>query len=714
MSQCHAGPNLNADTAAKQIIARYPEHSTVVARVLREYYLNGFEMETSHGLNGLIALDVLGTDALFLNQRHPVLFEKTLGLGDPESVRAVFSCWRPLVDVEGVKSMRVRRWLQTLASLERHPMRVLATHPKALPAIAVAPEDVSTLLDGEPVIKAEPFLYIDYSRDPKGQVTRLLTGLRQAGRLSDDFTEIGGFPGLMLYCAYSPLLDILVPKLGLLSGYAIVQANAADLSELQDSYAVDEIARALLPYSSSNQRSLAVRDALARSSFGIRLLLEFGQDGADCLAATGPYGVDLLYTAYGESRELRRSVVRILVEGKLAAWDALQRYATNPKFREILLEDYAVAAVLQIERADQLAMWRSQYEMRPQNERTKFDSVVNILTGWNNTGEGEIDMIHERGAEYVNEELSVVELAPGYDVVRLVKLLGTGKIPTSAEWAWAAVDATFLVVDVVEIGGAVFLVFATPGVPDEAAVIALMAAQNAARANAKAVCRGGGRVLVQSVRRQLASEIREELVKIVVKEGPYTILEIAIAAARLGADKAGRAISEIDLQAEAHRIARDIPKQTYFWALRSMAGGTLQRESGARLLRSALQSSRLEDVAELMRPSLRFLGLRLVRSGPRSVGGRVIPWTQLVPEGAICRAVEEELVQKSAGSLAISQLNDVLDWQHRMEEAGGDVDLPDAPSRGVSAFGPEGTDSVTMQPRMAADNKAERSARDDE
>jgi len=664
-----AEADANSSAAAQRLIAKYSKHSAVVERVLKEYYLNGYEMEKAHGLNGLLALDALGVDALFLNQRYPQVFGRALHSGGPESVQAVFTCWGPLLDIEGVKSPHVQRWLQVLASLERHQMDVLAKHPKALPAIAVSPEEVCRFLDGRSADADEPFLFIDYSRDPKGQVARLLVGLRQAGRFTKDFGEIGGFPGLMLYCAHSSLLDTLVPKFGVLPSYAIVQANAASLSDLRDSYSSDEIVTALLPYSASNEKNRAVREALARSAFGIRLLLEFGDKGAGCLAATGPLGADLLYGSYGQTEELREAVVRVLVDGKLAAWDALERYATNPKFRDILLKDYAVAAVLQIERADQLAMWRDHYESLPAKEKTRFNTVVSVLTTWSNTGEGEIDMIHERGAAYVNDTLSFVELAPGYDVVHLVKLLASGKVPTAGEWAWAAIDAAFLVADAVEIGGAVVLFFATPGVPDEAAVLSAMAAQNAARANAKAMCRGGKNVAVQAVRRKLAREIGEELSEIVAREGLDSIDDIAIAAARIGARRAGRALSEQQLEAEAKRIARELPRQAFFWALRRIASGTLTGDDGARLLKSSVRSMRLDDIQDVAQPSLRALGVQLLRSGPRKIGGKIVPWTKLIPEGAICRRIKEELAQNTVGYLAISHLGDVLDWIHRTEEA---------------------------------------------
>ncbi len=65
-------------TPAPEVVmrARYPGHEDLVDRVLRDYHHNALAIEQSDGLRGLMLLDRLGLEAVFLYEKYPREFHR--------------------------------------------------------------------------------------------------------------------------------------------------------------------------------------------------------------------------------------------------------------------------------------------------------------------------------------------------------------------------------------------------------------------------------------------------------------------------------------------------------------------------------------------------------------------------------------------------------------------------------------------------------------
>jgi hypothetical protein len=272
----------------------------------------------------------------------------------------------------------------------------------------------------------------------------------------------------------------------------------------------------------------------------------------------------VVYDDYAD-QGLRNQAVEALAEHGTMALAMLDKYATDPDFREIL-RTHGAAVIPPVARTDAgpetLAYLRA--KARPSFTESVARSVL-FLSGEN--GQATIRTIKDEGLERVaalnSTELKAYQFLPLYDLLHLGNVMTRGYTPTSGELTWALIDGCFVVVDVLSLAA----------IQPEGA-----AAAEVARAEVKASTRAAAR----TIGRELVEE---------------------------GTESAGRALARggatQGVEATTERLAR-------WWSVRR-AGGTYQV---LRRLPEALPRLGVAEAANLGRPLCTRAGIRLSTWGP--------------------------------------------------------------------------------------------------
>jgi hypothetical protein len=361
-------------------------------------------------------------------------------------------------------------------------------------------------------------------------------------------------------------------------------------------------------------------EAVGGSPHALRLVVEFGERGEQALAGAGPDAADVVFGDFADPA-LRNRAVAALGEYGSMALVILDKYATDPDFREIL-RTHGAAIIPPVAQADTgpeaLAVLLSK------ERRTFTESLAKVaLLASGDNGQAVIRMIKHDGLERVADlnrsDLRFYQFLPLYDLLHLGRVLGNGHAPTSGEMTWAVVDGCFVVADVLSLAA----------IQPEGVVAA-----EVARAEVKAAAREGAR----SIGRELAEAGGESTGKAVLRSR----------AAGEIAGTTGLAAAE-----GAETVARRLSR---WWAVRS-AGGVYQV---LRRLPEALPKMSLAQVVATAQPLCAKAGLRLSRWKPFQLlrEGVAVPF-RIPPERGL-KYVAAQMVQASVGVVGFHKMEEHL------------------------------------------------------
>jgi hypothetical protein len=483
--------SVGADTQAAAELAlraKYPDEAELLDRVLPRYRQTALAVEASDGLRGLRLLEKLDLEAIYLFERHPAEFRRLASsLGD-DAAAEVLVHWREYFGLKRADDIDRARLIDEVARLSPSKQRIAARYPQALPLLLAEPEGVAALirrLEAEPKDLADALAVLDLVSLEHGpdDLRRALRTLEHHRALALDAVRVQGPEGFALVALYGPVLEALgSDALPLDAALIVLRVN----SDYADTFLRTRTPEALAGHL-RHVGALGLVEAVGGSPHGLRLAVEFGDEGDRALEQAGGDAADVVYEDFDDSFLRRRAVEALGRFGPMAA-AMLAKYATDADFQVILRRDGA-AVIPPLARADVAPEVLLMLQRKPRKGWTEgLAEQVLALSG--ESGQATIRLIkHDglaRAAELENTDVAFYQFLPLYDLLHMGGVLARGHAPTGGEMAWAALDGAFVVWDVLTLSAA------QPG-----AAAAGEAARGEVKATARQVARSAGRELVE-------------------------------------------------------------------------------------------------------------------------------------------------------------------------------------------------------------------------
>lgn len=546
--------------------ARYtdPKDRELVEKTLERYRQTAVAIERTDGLRGLSLLDKLDIEAVYLYEKHPEDFRRLRDTLTDQAAADVLLHWREYFGLKRSDDVDRGRLIAEIARLSPAQRKIAAKYPNALPLLLADPAGVTELVErwsADPKELNDLLVLLDFVSLEKGAAD-LRTALRAIdnhGPLALQAFRLQGPDGFALVCLYGPVLEALGQSLPLDQALIVLRVNSDHVDELLHSHTPKVVASHL-----SHAGAAGLVEAIGGSPNGLRLLVEHGPQGEQALRMAGADAADVVYDDFAEPT-LRGQAVEALATHGMAALAVLDKYASDPDFREIL-RAHGAAVIPPIARTDSGP--ETLKALREKRNRSFTESLaLSVLYLSGDNGQATIETIKNDGLERVSSlndtDVSFVQFLPLYDLCHLGNVLRHGYAPTTGELTWALIDGCFVVAD------ALSLVAIQPeGV----------AASEVARAEVKAATREAAKALGREA----------------VEEGTAAVAKLAT---RQAASTAATTTAE--------RVSR-------WWAVRA-AGGTYQV---LRRLPQALPRLSLTELSTLSRPLAAKAGLRLSTWSP--------------------------------------------------------------------------------------------------
>ena len=603
-------PVVGETTAEDELIARYQTASegdrALVARTVERYRQNAVAIERTGGLRGLKLLDRLDLEAIFLFEKHPSDFRRLRdALDDDDDAAAdLLLHWREYFGMKRADETDRKILIAELEALSPHQRRLASRFPSALPLILAEPEGVTDLLaanEGDERETADLLTVLALIDLETGaaDIRAAVRTLEDRPSLALDAFRQFGLEGFAMTSLYGPVLDALGSSMPLDESLILLRVNADYVDDLLSTQRPETVARRL-----AHVKAAGLVRQVGDGPHALRLAVEYGTIGEKALAKAGADAADLVYEELNDPTLRRQAVAAMAEHGELAL-AMIEKYATDPDFREVLRR-HGGAIIPPIARADvgpeTLALLQSK------DKRSLTESLAKtalFLSG--DDGQSVIRSIRTDGLERVtslgDQELRYYHFLPLYDVLHLGNVLSRGYSPTSGELAWALLDGCFVAADVLSLAA----------VQPEVAV-AVEAARTEVKAAVRESVRSTGRDLIEAG---------------------------SAAAAKSAAREAG--------DEAAQQVAR-------WWTVRA-AGGVYEILKRAP---EALERMSLSQIAEAARPLCARAGIRLSRWAPVTLlrdGAEVV--LRIPPQRGL-KYVGAQFAQAGVGVVAMHKMEEHL------------------------------------------------------
>ncbi|HEV3165028.1 MAG TPA: hypothetical protein VGZ22_13440 [Isosphaeraceae bacterium] len=596
-----AEPDLEAE-----LVARYPKDRALVARVVDRYRQTAIRIEHTDGLRGLVLLDRLDLEAIYLYEKYPKDFRRLRDSLTDNAAADLLLHWREYFGLKRADDTDRGILIAEIARLTPSQRRVAARYPSILPLVLADPEGMTELVErysgDDPGLSNALAVLSFISLEPGAtDIRAALRTLEHHGPRALEAFRIQGLDGFALVSLYGPVVDAVGEALPLDQTLIVLKVNADYVDELLQTHRPEAVASHI-----EHVAAAGLIEKVGSSPHGLRLAVEYGDLGERALSQAGPDAADVVYDDYSDP-SLRAQAVAALAEHGTMALAMLDKYAVDPAFREIL-RAHGPAVIPPIAQAD--AGPEALAALRSKSKRSFTESLAQgVLALSGDNGQATIRMIQQDGLERVatlnSTELEFYQFLPLYDVIHLGTVMSRGHSPTSGEMTWALVDGTFVVADVLSLSA----------IQPEGA-----AASELARAELKGAAKGAATV----AGRELAEETAEV--------GAHAL-------ARRGAAEGSQAVTE--------RLSR-------WWSVR-LAGGTYQV---LRRMPEALDRMSLAELTSLGRPLCARAGLHLSTWRP----------LRFLKNGQeILRRIPPERGLKYVGAQAVQAGVGVVGF-HKMEE----------------------------------------------
>ncbi|MGO9464432.1 MAG: hypothetical protein ACLQIB_28135 [Isosphaeraceae bacterium] len=544
----------------------------LVARVAERFGRNAQAIERTDGLRGLVLLDRLDLEAVFLHEKHPAEFRRLRDLVGDSAAADLLLHWREYFGLKRADSADREILIAEIARLSPIQKRIAAAHPSVLPLILADPPGIAELIQrmcgNEPALgDALAVLNFISLENGSSDLRLALRTFDQHGPIALEAVRLHGLEGFALVRLYGPILEALGDALPLDQSLILLRVNADYVDELLQTHRPETVA--------SHLRHIAAAglvEAVGGSPHALRLVVEQGEPGERALKKAGPDAADVVFGDFADATLRRQAVDALAIHGPMAL-AMLDKYATDTAFRAILRTKGA-AIIPPIAQADAGPETVAYLQSKTRRSFTESLALAALFASGDN-GQATIRTIKKDGLDRVarlnDSQVRFYQFLPLYDVTHLGNVVRQGYSPTSAEMTWALVDACFVVADVLSLAA----------VSPEGAVAA-----EAVRSEVKASVREG----IKSAGRGLAANGGESTGKALARQQAIKTVEQA-------AGEGSAALSR--------RLAR-------WWTVRS-AGGMYQV---LRRLPEALPQLSLTQVSQMAGPLCAKAGLRVSTWGP--------------------------------------------------------------------------------------------------
>jgi hypothetical protein len=588
----------------------------LVTRVVDRFGRNAQAIEQTDGLRGLVLLDRLDLEAIFLYEKRPSEFRRLRELLGTDAAADVLLHWREYFGLKRADDTDRSTLIAEIARLTPAQQKVAARYPAILPLILAGPRGICALVDRmkgnqqalEDALAVLCFMSLEHGPDDLNQALQTLA--RHEGLALDAFRKQGP-DGFALVRLYGPILEALGDAIPLDQALIVIRVNAPYIDQLLRSHRSETVASHIRHASAAG-----LIESLGGSPEALRLIVEFGRDGEVALKKAGPDAADVVFNDFVDPA-LRRQAVAAMAEHGPMALAMLDKYASDPDFQEIL-GGHGAAVIPPIARTDSGP--EALAHLGGKNKRTLTESLaLAALFASGDNGQSTIRTIKHDGLERVAQldqtGVQFYQFLPLYDVIHLGNVVRRGYAPTMGETTWALVDGCFVITD----------------------VLSLVALQPEGA---------------------LASELVRSEVKAAVREGAKTVSKDLVASGSESAAKAlirhetGAALAQGATQAGSTASKR----LTRWWSVRS-AGGLFQV---LKRFPEALPRLSLNQLTEMAGPLAAKAGLRL--SSWRAVrllkdGAEVV--LRIPPQRGL-KYVGAQAVQAGVGVVGIHKMEEYL------------------------------------------------------
>ncbi len=410
----------------------------MVARLAERFGRSAEAIDRTDGERGLVLLDRLDMEALFLYEKYPREFRGLRDLLGVEAAADLLLHWREYFGLKRADETDRGTLIAEIASLTPGQLRAASRYPGALPLILADPQGVTALMDrmaSDPSALADALTVLSFISLEQG-ASDLRSALRtfdQFGLIAVEAYRVQGLEGFALVSLYGPIFEAVGSALPLEQSLILARVNSDYLDELLRTHRPETVAGHL-----RHVAALGLVESVGGSPHALRLVVEQGEPGERALRRAGPDAADVVFQDFGEPT-LRRQATRALSEHGVMALVILDKYASDPDFREVL-RAHGASIIPPIAQAD--AGPETITYLQGKTRRSFKESLA--LTALFMAGENGQEVIRtikddglERVAQLSDSNTQFYQFLPMYDVVHLGNVLRQGYAPTSGEMTWA-------------------------------------------------------------------------------------------------------------------------------------------------------------------------------------------------------------------------------------------------------------------------------------
>lgn len=428
-----------------------PEEYELVLRVLDKFAQTAISLEATDGIRGLKLLDTLDLEAVYLYENHPREFRRLCEIVTDEAAARILLTWRDYIGLKRADHGDRALWISELERLSPSDRLIVEKYPDLLPLMMSDPEAVSGLIqnihDQDDLQDCLIALQIVSLKQGPSSLRLMTETFESHPRWAIEAFRRRGPEGLLIVTLFGDVIENLNNSELLDDVLIALHVSNEDSLEYIQRHSPESLANQLRHLS-----AVALLDDVANHPHALKLTLEYGAVGENAIRLAGSDAAEVIYSDYTD-RTLRSQAVRALADHGIQAAVVLEKYATDPTFRDIL-RNYGSAIIPPIAQTDLSPQLLS--ELRQKSDRSNLETLALTLMNLSgDSGQATIQMIHEDGLDRVSQvyqsELSAVELLPLYDLTHLANVLRKGYQPTSGEWTWAVVDGAFVVADVLSL-----------------------------------------------------------------------------------------------------------------------------------------------------------------------------------------------------------------------------------------------------------------------
>lgn len=448
-SQSAGGPAVDPGVSLR---AKYPDDAAMVGRVVQTYHHNAIAIERTDGLRGLVLLDRLGLEAVFLYEKYPREFRRLRDTLSDEAAADLLLHWREYFALKRAEETDRGILIAEIGRLSTRARRAAATYPNALPMILAEPSGVSELIEryeGDPEELRDALVILSFISLEHGSadLRAALRTIDQYGPLALEAFRLQGPEGFALVSLYGEALQQIGEAMPLVDALIVLRVNADDLEGMRKRGGDAAIVSALRDVASEG-----LAPTVGGGPGTLRLLSEYGPIGARALSEAGPDAAEVAYGDYPDPILRDQAVAAMASHGPMAL-AMLAKYAPDPDFREILRR-YGPRVIPPVAQSDPAP--EALAALRDKAEKSWKERLAQgVLAASRESGQGTIQLIKTDGIDRVealnSAGTSFVQFLPMYDVLHLGRVLTRGYTPTSGEMAWAVLDGAFVVADVLSL-----------------------------------------------------------------------------------------------------------------------------------------------------------------------------------------------------------------------------------------------------------------------